>query len=361
MLRQHWLNERTGPIIMRQLEFQVQPSQKRSKILSCRVPAGNVCRNFAKQLATITVALFAFSNIQIAAADVSDIVITDVTTRAFSVVWASEEPVISATLRVFADADGTTELTPGLAIETVSAALPPAHDRGIVKVSVNGLAAGQVFFVQTVTDTASGQFSSPTAAPFLGTTTAVSTVRVQLNGSVIANDLVQHVVVDPADGVTPAAGSLVLLQIPSLGPSPLSAIAGESGFTDAAINLNNYRDAGSINTAVPDDEIISITEYRGLLCSGLDKHKSVRFRRHPQQTGLFPITELKTPSQCFFADTVCDDTINVLDLQFVLNAFSSTLGQCSFNPDLDIVADSVINILDVQSVLNRFGQQAPFL
>jgi hypothetical protein len=319
-----------------------------------------VCNSCA-QISVVSL-LICFSLIpQTSQADVFDISIADVTTRSFSVVWVSDEPVLSATLRVFADADGITDLTPSLTIDTVSAALPPAHDRGIVKVSVAGLSAEQVIYVQTVTDTATGQAVSPATAPFLGAVTAFSTTRVQPGGAVIASDLIQHVVVNPLDGVTPTAGTLVLLKIPGLGSSPLSAIAGENGFTDSVINLNNYRDDGGTNIAVPVDEIFSITEYRGLLCAGLDKHKLVRFRRHPDQPGLAMITELKTPPKCFFADTVCDDEVNVLDFQFILNSFSRTLGECGFNQDFDIVTDNVINILDVQSVLNRFGQQAPFL
>jgi hypothetical protein len=72
------------------------------------------------------------------------------------------------------------------------------------------------------------------------------------------------------------------------------------------------------------------------------------------------VTELKAPSECFFADTVCDDMVNTADAQRVLDIFSRTQGQCGFNSDLDIVADHTINILDVQSVLNRSGQSAPF-
>lgn len=346
---------------MRRLsECSRQLSWRRRAQLNSRSAAGTYRSTTRYRPTMVALLVMAAGFPDLAEADVSDITIADVTTRSFSVVWVSDEPVISASVRVFADVDGTTELTSTLTIDTVSAVLPPAHDQGIVKVVVDGLSAQQAVFVQTVTDTATGQVASPAAAPFLGLATAVATTRAQPNAEVIANDLIQHVVVNPLDGATPTAGTLVLLEVSSLGTSPLSAIVGESGFTDAVFNLNNYRDDAGTNIAVPDDEILSLTEFRGLLCTGLDRHRLVRFRRHPVQMGSPPITELRTPAGCFFADTVCDDEVNVLDLQFVLNAFNRTLGECGFHPDLDISVDNVINILDVQSVLNRFGQQAPF-
>jgi hypothetical protein len=115
-----------------------------------------------------------------------------------------------------------------------------------------------------------------------------------------------------------------------------------------------------ISAEVAADQVLTITEFRGLLCEGLENHKLFHFRRAPAHDETPPITDLETPNRCFFADTLCDDTINVLDLQLVLNRFGRTLGECAFNPNLDIVEDDVINILDVQSVLNRFGQTAPF-
>jgi hypothetical protein len=73
-----------------------------------------------------------------------------------------------------------------------------------------------------------------------------------------------------------------------------------------------------------------------------------------------PITELESGDPCFFADTLCDDTIDILDAQRVLTAFRSQPGDCRFNSDLDVVPDQTINVLDVQSVLNRLGESAPF-
>ena len=294
-------------------------------------------------------------------ASVSDVTVADVTTRAFAVVWVSSEAVTSATVRVFSDASGTNEITSTLALALVSAAFPPALAQGVVKVSVAGVSANTNVFVQTVTTGASGTVLFPTAAPFLQAHTATQTTKANAANQPIVNDLLLHNVFAP-NGTTPATGALLMLAAPSVGAAPLTAFVGE-GFTApaAVIDLNNLYQASTGSSAeVAANQNLTLTEFRGLLCPGLADHKLIRFRRAPAHEETPRITEVEAAVPCFFADTVCDNTINILDAQRVLNIFNRMRGQCAFNPDLDIVADNTINILDVQRVLNRFGQSAPF-
>ena len=144
--------------------------------------------------------------------------------------------------------------------------------------------------------------------------------------------------------------------------SPLTAFVGE-GFPlpAAVVDLNNLFDATSQESAdVPADTLLEVTEFRGLHCPSLVDHKLLRFRRVPTHDESPPMTEVETPTPCFFADTVCDDDVNILDAQRVLNIFNARAEDCAFNTDLDLVTDKVINILDIQSVLNRLGERAPF-
>jgi hypothetical protein len=299
-----------------------------------------------------------------AAAAVSDVTFADVTTRAFSVVWASDEPVSGATVRVFADQDGLTEVTVGLTVTLASAGFPPALNLGVVKVDVSGLDAGACVFVQTET-TASSTVLEPPAPPFLEVCTAAETAKANALDEPIANDLIRHELFGP-DGLTPAAGALLLLSAPGVGAHPLSAFAGD-GFAlpTAVADLNNLFDTSTGSSAeLAGGELLQITEFRGLTCPGLVHHRLLRFRRTPpheeEATLGRRITEIEAPEPCFFADTVCDDTVNILDAQRVLNIFGSASGACEFNPDLDVVPDGTIDILDVQSVLSRFGESAPF-
>ena len=296
-----------------------------------------------------------------AQASVSDVTVTDVTTRAFAVVWVSDQAVTSATLRVFSDAAGTTEITSTLTLTLVSAAFPPALTRGIVKVGVTGVVANTNVFVQTLTTGASGTVQFPTGPPFLQVHTATTTSKSTALNTPIVNDLLRQDVF-ALDGTTPAAGALLMVAAPTLGATPLTAFVGEGFPAPAAVvDLNNlFGAATGASAVVPANQNLTLTEFRGLLCPGLVDHKLFRFRRAPAHEEAPAITELESPVKCFFADTVCDNTVNILDAQRVLNIFGRARGQCAFNSDLDIVTDNVINILDVQSVLNRFGQSAPF-
>lgn len=309
-------------------------------------------------MAIVCVTLFALP----VSAAVFDVTTTDVTPRAFSVVWVSDEPIADATIKVYADADGLTELTGGLSVTLSSFSASLAL--GIAKVDVAGLAPSTCYYFQTET-TGTGTVLSPAAPPFTQFCTAAATRKASALDEPIANDLICHDMFEP-DGLTAASGALLVLSVPSVGAHPLAGFMGD-GFQPpvAAVDLNNLFDASpELNAELTAGDIIRITEFRGLLCPGLAGHQSTRFRRVPDHEEIsalgVPVTDLEFPDSCFFTDTFCDDTIDILDAQRVLTAFGSQPGSCAFNPDLDIVADQVIDILDVQSVLNRFGQSAPF-
>ncbi len=53
---------------------------------------------------------------------------------------------------------------------------------------------------------------------------------------------------------------------------------------------------------------------------------------------------------------MCDGSVDILDLQRVLNIFGASTADPEFDPELDLVADGTIDILDVQAVLNHFGE-----
>jgi hypothetical protein len=58
-------------------------------------------------------------------AEVADVTISDVTTRAFSVVCVSDEPVLAdPTVRVFRDINGADEITTGLEKKLISEDAP---------------------------------------------------------------------------------------------------------------------------------------------------------------------------------------------------------------------------------------------
>jgi hypothetical protein len=141
----------------------------------------------------------------------------------------------------------------------------------------------------------------------------------------------------------------------------LSAFVGNNSALNgsAVVDLNNLFDQSGVSASVAGGEVMVIKEIRGLSCVGLQNQSISRFSKSPLQNESPPVTTLEVPDTCYVSDRNCDQTVNILDFQFVLNSFNSTNGECAFNPDADIVADQVINILDAQGVLNDFGQAVP--
>ena len=130
--------------------------------------------------------------------------------------------------------------------------------------------------------------------------------------------------------------------------------------TSYCLDFNNLYDAVGLSTAIPEDTVLRIREIYGLDCGTADAGWLVRFRRAalPQSPGI-PLQYTES-NACFFADTLCDGAVDVLDFQFLLNAFNQITGNCGFHPDFDIVNDGSIDVLDMQSLLNRFGETEPF-
>lgn len=324
---------------------------------------GNADRNPSRKTRTCAIACCVFAWLlvpQSLFAQVADVTLTDLTTHAASVIWRSSEPVITASLRVFSDPDGATEITQSLSVVLDSAAFPPALDRGVVRVTVSGLVPDSVVFFQTETTGASGTVVFPSTPPLLQIPTRVEVNRISDAGAPITNDVIRFNVFAP-DGVTPAAGTLLLVRAPGLAALGVSTFVGE-GFAPptASVNVNNLFGSATRSTAnIEANSVLELTEFRGLLCAPED-HKLVRFRRAPAHDETPVITQLEDPDACFFADLLCDDVVDIRDVQRGLNVFGVMAGECAFNSDIDVVPDAVIDIRDVQSVLNRFGQRGPF-
>ena len=263
-------------------------------------------------------------------AEISDLQFTDVTTRAFSVIWASDEAVVDASVRVFDDAPGSSEIIGVFDISLDSERYPPAFDNGVVRITVAGLAADTCVYVQTQMTTASGDFTFPTTPPFLEVCTAVATHVADDSGAPMANDLLRFEVFEP-DGAQPAAGALLIIKAPQA-EYGLSAFVGE-GFApaEAVINLNNFFDLGDGQSSlIQSGEILSITEFRSRICSGLQDHIVRRSRVAPVHEEFAElggaITELEDPGTCASLDPVCDQEVNSLDVQLVLNGLSRLAG-----------------------------------
>jgi len=295
-------------------------------------------------------------------AAVADVTVSDVTTRAFSVVWVSDEEITSATIRVYEDENGDIPVTDGIVVKLVSP--PEALSNGIAKVDVTGLAADTIYFIETETigvgEGAVPVFFPESTSALIEVKTALSTTRENPTGGPIVNDLIQHEIFEP-DGVTESQGTLLMLKIPSISEYPLTAFVGE-GFSvpQAVVDLNNlFEDASGISAEVLANTVMELSEFRGLLCNVADQ-KRTSLRRVPEHLEDPSITELEAPAACFSpggtsVDFNCDSRIGLEDLGALAARFGLEQPDCRFNHDFDFNEDGRVGLFDLGALAAAFG------
>jgi len=324
----------------------------------------NILVVFRLSIKTIVLLFCSFLAVNTVNGAVHDLTVTDVTTRSFSLVWVSDEPILDATVNIYCCANTSTDITSSFGISSISAESTNSHDLGIAKILITGLHAEQCVYVQTRTVGVNETVLEP-AVPLLQVCTEKKTTKADITAAPILNDLIEHHIFWP-QGTNPVAGSLLLIKIPSIQQYPLSVLVGaETDPKSAIVDLNNvFSSLLSSNANLDEGAIIELTEMKGLGCAEFSDHKLVRFRRVPAHSEVDilgqKLVEVETTESCFSADTVCNDSVDIIDVQYGLNILNATETQCKFNPDIDVVQDGTINVLDIQSILNFVGQTAPF-
>jgi hypothetical protein len=297
---------------------------------------------------------------QAAIAGVHDVTISDVTPRAFSVIWVSDVPVGAATVRVFTSPDGVDEITAGLDITTVSDAYPVAHERGIVKVDVVGLEPSSTYYVLTRTEGLGSpaeivEYPLASDPPLtVQTAVAVSVSQSTDPSRPIANDLYHQALYDP-DGAGAPEGSLMLIRVPGLSPYPVSAFVGDRSPAPVAMaDLNNLFAEDGHSVQVPARQPLEIVELRGGVCDASSQLR-LRTRRAPEEPD--PVTtELLAPDPCFSPDGVsadfdCSGRIGPGDFESFAGHYRSARPACGYHPDYDFNADGRVGLSD----FGRFG------
>ena len=205
--------------------------------------------------------------------EVSHVMITDVTTRSFSVIWASSE-ASNADLEIYEDPDGMVPVT-GIVItphpvESGNAAIATlAEDRGVMKVRATGLSANTTYYFQTKTSskTTPDVTYYPASSPFMSVTTEALTARTYESGAdtlPFSND----VIIEPCyldDGVTPAEGTILLATLENA-EFPLTAFVGDGlAAPYALIDLNNaFSRETHENMDCSQGENLTLLNFRGV-------------------------------------------------------------------------------------------------
>lgn len=212
---------------------------------------------------------------------VKSVMVTDVTTVSFSVIWASSE-ASSADLEVFLDENGTTPV-PGVVITpyplcgTDSTIKTLAENNGVMKVRVTGLQANTAYFFRTLTTSksTSDTVAYPVSTPLPQVTTKLRTVRSFISGLAeipFSND----VIIEPCyleDGSTPAAGTLLIATIEGA-KYPLTAFVGDGvDLPYALIDLNNvFNQQTKENINLSQGKNLTLLNFRGVLRNSIVTH-----------------------------------------------------------------------------------------
>lgn len=278
-------------------------------------------------------------------AAIQDAFITDISDRAFSVVWTSTEGLEDASVRLYLDENGESEIE-NTDQNLVSGEVTGAHTNGLRKIAITGLTADSIYYVRLETNTDSGLETYPedglievvTALPF----------TVALGNNPIANPIVQYSVKDLSDNALP--GSMVLIEVQGASLSPLSAFVTENG--QAYVDLNNLYDLGGSRFNVADSDVLEITEMRGnVACPNFVSHTLQRFRLPPATENIsLPIVQLGSLTQCQQYDINCDGLVDVLDMALVTELDGTDSSLCAFNPDRDVLVDGIIDVFDVNAI-----------
>jgi len=191
-----------------------------------------------------------------------DIRVVDVTPTAFTVAWTADAPSTGG-LEAFQDVLGASPLA-GVLVEPSPrlgddpAAAVAGEDLGVLRVRVTGLAPGTPCFFRTLTTAKAG--GPPVRVPAAGALYSVVTELASFPET--ANGIGARVVA--ADGTTPRAGALLLVEVPG-GSHPVSALA-QDGYAPAiaAVDLANlYDPADGMTLPLTGGELAVITVLGG--------------------------------------------------------------------------------------------------
>jgi len=274
--------------------------------------------------------------------NIVDHYIADVTPNSFTVIFTSTDPIVSPSLKVFESDSGVTEVS--VSYETISNSLQ--HQNGIAVLRLQSLPSSTNFYFQFTDDVNSVNYY-----PINGLS-SVSTLPNSVNSSISdlnGNDLIKLDVYRP-EQISSLEGAVVLLSLPQSSLHPVTSLVGGNDF--AYVDANNLLQSDSSIHTLSEGQNIEVKVLRGRLCAGSVDHLQVFYRKHGED--LEEGVQVNLAQHCNAVDTVCDDQINVLDVQFALNAINSTPSECRFSEDLDVVQDEQINVLDIQQILNFF-------
>jgi len=205
---------------------------------------------------------------------VTEVMVTDVTTKSFSVIWASSEASYPG-LNVYDDAEGTVPTSDAVItlqpVESDNNGIGMvAEDKGVLKARVTGLEPDTTYYFQTVT-TSKSTLDDVTLHPanpsFPGVTTESLVMRTKMCGEAevpFTNDLINAECYLP-ESSTPAEGTLLVAEVEGC-HYPISRFVGDGvPVPEAYIDLNNLFSLQSYTTKpIYGGERLTLTRFMGI-------------------------------------------------------------------------------------------------
>ncbi|MGA1843092.1 MAG: fibronectin type III domain-containing protein [bacterium] len=199
---------------------------------------------FSKSFCCIILLMFAigFSNLAVAGPPVGGnegIYFYNVTPVGFSVVWQVDTPS-TCTVEVYANADGTTPVSPAPEIYEITNDSPTAQDRGVMQVDVVGLQPATTYYVRTVsTGKATGSFTDtstyyyPASAPLLSVKTAIEKQSPQTWNAKLALSVLHPDTGNALDNI------VIIADVGAKYPVSYRSSTDKNGWPDNSLGLGN--------------------------------------------------------------------------------------------------------------------------
>jgi VCBS repeat-containing protein len=194
----------------------------------------------------------------------SNLWVTDVTPRSFSLVWKSNESA-TCSANVYGDADGTRPIA-GLTISDESSDHPPAGDVGVMKVNISGLNPDTTYYFQLVTVSGTTVLVEPANGE-------LPSVRTEVSSAPVSNDLLAQQILQD-DGISSADGGVLIAEVEG-GSYPVTGWVGEGISSPwAYVDLNNiYSLNESTNLQLVGDEDVTLWSFGGVEGDYVNTHE----------------------------------------------------------------------------------------
>lgn len=276
---------------------------------------------------------------------VSQIKVTDVTPKSFSVSWISSEPA-TADLYLY-----ETDCLTMMANTDFSVEFTGYDATGILKATVSALTPSTDYCFQTVTiskSSATRTIYPIQPIPVKTEKQVVPFKTLSTKAIPLFNDLLRAPNIYLPNPNEIQEGILVTIQVLDQKTKwPISILLNRD-VNRNYFNMNNVYDANTSETInIMGMERVRVSESHGLSTCILDRYRVTPLNT---ETGSFRELEFCSGPE----DMDCNNWVNILDILYVAKGFGKSQGEFCYNDDMDLNRDGTISNLDIEKIIGSF-------